>query len=129
MLAAVVAAFFYLRLIVVMYMAPAATRPRSVPDDDGVAGDGGDRRPSPTARGRTMTALAAETAVATVTDGPTRGHAAVADRRPPTRARARCPIPVTAGVVLAICLAVTIGAGLLPEPFLDFARHATILQP
>ena len=43
--------------------------------------------------------------------------------------RTRVAIPLGAGVALALCLAFTVGAGLLPEPLLDFARHATLLKP
>jgi NADH-quinone oxidoreductase subunit N len=110
MTAAVVAAFFYLRLIVVMYMAAPpqdAGAAEAGAAEAGAAGDGGDGTPSE-ATGDGTEAVA----VATVTD-----------------VEAKVPIPVTAGVVLAICLVVTIGAGLLPEPFLDFARHATVFQP
>ena len=103
MVAAVIAAFFYLRVIVVMYMSgdpddePAATE-ESGPD--GSAADGS----APT------TAAGDATATATAT-------------------RTRVAIPLGAGVAVALCLAFTIGAGLLPEPLLDFARHATLLKP
>ena len=106
MTAAVVAAFFYLRLIVVMYMAPAGDEAPAGSDE--AAGDGDTL---PAADGAE---LAQEAAVAVATTDTTEG---------------KVPIPVTAGVVLAICLVVTIGAGLFPEPFLDFARHATLFQP
>ncbi len=106
MLAAVIAAFFYLRVIVVMYMSGDAEPSPSadaVEADEAVAGD--------------LVAAGAAgnvTAVATATDVATRNRVA---------------IPLGAGVALALCLAFTIGAGLLPEPFLDFARHATLLKP
>ena len=110
MTAAVVAAFFYLRLIVVMYMAPGGDEAQVAPDEPAAAPDvtagGGDEL------GAEGAGIAQEAAVATV-----------------TLQEEKVPIPVTAGVVLAICLAVTVGAGLLPEPFLDFARHATLYQP
>jgi hypothetical protein len=37
-------------------------------------------------------------------------------------------IPVAAAVAIGICLLFTIGAGLLPQPVIDFARHATLLR-
>jgi NADH-quinone oxidoreductase subunit N len=89
MLAAVIAAFFYLRLIVVMYMG----------DDQGLPG------------------------VDPVLPGATDGDGAVA-----TAVRTRVEIPVGAAIAIAIALAFTIGAGLIPQPVLDFARHATLLR-
>ena len=84
MLAAVVATFFYLRIIVVMYMAQDQTMAGVSPEGEG----GG-----------------VATAVAT-----------------------RVQIPVAAGIAIGIALAFTIVAGLLPQPFIDFARHATLLR-
>jgi NADH-quinone oxidoreductase subunit N len=93
MVAAVIAAFFYLRVIVVMYMS-------GDPDDE-----------------------ADEAVLETTTAGDGGGvGVAVATRN-------KVAIPVGAGVALGLCLAFTIGAGLLPEPLLDFARHATLLMP
>jgi len=100
MVAAVIAAFFYLRVIVVMYMSgdPGDEASPEPADDLAAVGDG-------------VTATATATTVA-VTD-----------------VRSRVEIPLGAGIVVALCLAFTIGAGLLPEPFLDLARHATLLMP
>jgi NADH-quinone oxidoreductase subunit N len=94
MLASVVAAFFYLRLIVVMYMSA----------DQTMAGVG----PEP--------AMAASTVGAAAADGEA------------TAPLARVDIPVAAALAIGICLAYTIGAGLIPQPFIDFARHATLLR-
>jgi NADH-quinone oxidoreductase subunit N len=90
MLAAVVAAFFYLRLIVVMYMA----------EDQAIAGVGPEE----------------------VADGG-EGGGGVA-----TAVATRVEIPVGAAVAIGLALAFTIGAGLLPQPVIDFARHATLLR-
>ena len=38
----------------------------------------------------------------------------------------RIPIPLLAGAALALCLAVTLAAGILPGPLLDWARQATL---
>ncbi|HEX2047393.1 MAG TPA: NADH-quinone oxidoreductase subunit N [Acidimicrobiales bacterium] len=89
MLAAVVAAFFYLRLIVVMYMGEE----QALPGVDPVA---------PEASGGGVA-----TAVATVS---------------------RVEIPVAAAIAIGVALAFTVAAGLIPEPVLDFARHATLLR-
>jgi NADH-quinone oxidoreductase subunit N len=69
MLAAVVAAFFYLRVIIVMYA-------RRGEDED---------------------------------------------------APARLPVPRTVATALVLTVAFTVGAGLLPGPVIDFARHATLI--
>jgi NADH-quinone oxidoreductase subunit N len=100
MVAAVIAAFFYLRVIVVMYMSGDA-------DTEAEAGAAG--------------AEAAEGADAVAAGGVATATA--------TAINTRVAIPLGAGVALALCLAFTIGAGLLPEPLLDFARHATLLKP
>ncbi len=91
MLASVIAAYFYLRLIVVMYMAPEQTMAGIGPETPLGEGEAG--------------GLA--TATATVT---------------------RVEIPVAAAIAIGICLAYTVGAGLLPQPVIDFARHATLLR-
>jgi len=113
MVAAVIAAFFYLRVIVVMYMS-GDPGDEDVPADDGSSHAAASDEDAPGAlapvgAGATTTATAA---AATSTD-----------------VASPVPIPVAAGVALAICLAFTIGAGLLPEPLLDLARHATLLKP
>ncbi len=90
MLVTAVAAFFYLRLIVVMYMAENQTMAGVGPQTSSAAagGDGG-------------------VATAVVT---------------------RVEIPVAAAIAIGLCLAFTVGAGLLPQPVIDFARHATLLR-
>jgi len=90
MLASVVAAFFYLRLIVVMYMA----------ENQSMAGVGPE----------TSTEVAS-------------GQGGVA-----TATTTRVEIPLATALAIGLCLAFTIGAGLLPQPVIDFARHATLLR-
>ncbi len=92
MLAAVVAAFFYLRLIVVMYMA----------EDQVMAGV---NSPADMAAQEAGAGGGVATAVST-----------------------RVAVPVAAAVAIGIALAFTIGAGLVPQPVMDFARHATLLR-
>jgi NADH-quinone oxidoreductase subunit N len=106
MLAAVVAAFFYLRLIVVMYMA----------DDQAMAGVG----PAADTAG---VGPAADTAGV----GPAADMAGVGGSVA-TATRTRLEIPVGAGLAIGLALAFTVGAGLLPQPIIDFARHATLLR-
>jgi NADH-quinone oxidoreductase subunit N len=88
MLASVVAAYFYLRLVVVMYMADDQVMAGLAPPVEVVDGRGG-----------------VATAVAT-----------------------RLEIPVGAFIAIGVALAFTIGAGLVPQPIIDFARHATVLR-
>ena len=40
--------------------------------------------------------------------------------------RGRLPIPLLAGAALALCLAITLAAGILPGPLLDWAQQATL---
>jgi NADH:ubiquinone oxidoreductase subunit 2 (subunit N) len=91
-----VAAFFYLRLIVVMYMA----------DDQVMAGVG--RR---------------DGAGDGIGDGVPDGGGGVA-----TAVATRVEIPVGAAIAIGLALAFTIGAGLVPQPIIDFARHASVLH-
>jgi len=93
MLASVVAAFFYLRLIVVMYMA----------------------------EDQTMAGVGPETAIGD-------GAATTGDVGVLTAVATRVEVPVAAALAIGLCLAFTIGAGLLPQPVIDFARHATVLR-
>ena len=99
MLASVVAAFFYLRLIVVMYMGA----------DQAMAGVG---QETPLAGGGDEGAVEGEG-----------GGVAVA-----TATVTRVEIPIAAALAIGICLAYTVGAGLIPQPVIDFARHATLLR-
>jgi NADH-quinone oxidoreductase subunit N len=106
MLASVVAAFFYLRLIVVMYMSA----------DQTMAGVG----PEPS--------MAASTVGAAAAGGDGEGGGEGGGGRVATAPLARVDIPVAAAIAIGICLAYTIGSGLIPQPFIDFARHATLLR-
>jgi len=93
----VVAAYFYLRLIVVMYLAegqvmagltaPGVTDVRRVGEPEGAGG----------------------VAVATVVEP-------------------KVDIPVGAAIAIGVAVVFTIGVGLVPQPFIDFARHAMLLR-
>jgi hypothetical protein len=37
------------------------------------------------------------------------------------------PVPALTAVAIGLCVAVTVVFGVWPAPFLDFARHATLL--
>ena len=40
----------------------------------------------------------------------------------------RLEIPVGAAIAIGLALAFTIGVGLVPQPVIDFARHAALLR-
>jgi len=119
MLAAVVAAFFYLRLIVVMYMT----------DDQAMAGVGpaGDTAGVGPAGDTAGVGPAGDTA-GVGPAGPAGDTAGVGGVAVSTATRTRLEIPVGAALAIGLALAFTIGAGLLPQPIIDFARHATLLR-
>lgn len=48
------------------------------------------------------------------------------DSDEPLPSAARVPVPWAAGVGLTICLLFTVGAGIVPGPFFDLAKHATL---
>jgi NADH-quinone oxidoreductase subunit N len=100
MLAAAIAAFFYLRVGILMYSQPAA------------AGAG-------EAQG-SAEGSAEGSAGAAATAGATMAVAA-----PPETGR--LTIPVGVGIALAICVVFTIVVGIVPGPVIDFARKATLL--
>jgi NADH-quinone oxidoreductase subunit N len=100
MIAAAIAAFFYLRLAIVMYGSPAdAVALGSVLSSGGSSSVG-------------SAGSAGAVAVATV-------DAAVDT--------SRIAIPVGVGIALFICAVFTIGVGLAPAPLIDLAKHATLL--
>ena len=103
MLAAAIAAFFYLRVTLLMYSTAESTAAESAAAE-GAASVGG------VGRGRGA-------------DGGVDGGVAVA--APP--ATGRITIPVGAGIAFAICVVFTIGVGIVPSPVIGFARHATLL--
>ena len=73
------------------------------------------------AEDQAMAGITGEEGAAPVTAGGSGGAVA-------TAVTTRVEIPMAAAVAIGLALVFTIGAGLLPEPFLDFARHATLLR-
>ncbi len=131
MVSAAVAAFFYLRVTVLMY-APSEERFGEV-TSAGVpalvtAGGGGGAAASgfeadAATRSRLNAALLLETDEA---------HLGEADSDPdagPAEAneRSRIAVPLPAAVAIGICVAVTIVFGIIPAPLVDFAHKATLL--
>jgi NADH-quinone oxidoreductase subunit N len=112
MLAAAIAAFFYLRLGILMYSSPSTGTGdgSSSTTEEPAAGATG----RPGAPGSVGMAPAASVAV--------EAEEAVV---PPDPGRIR--IPVAVGIALAICVAFTVVVGIVPTPVIDFARKATLL--
>jgi NADH-quinone oxidoreductase subunit N len=118
MVAAVIAAFFYLRVIVFMYM--ASDEGEEAPEEEAYApvaqgAAGGEAAGADAAAGEAVPAPEAAPQPSGTT-GP------APEAVPPVR------IPVGAGIALGLAAVFTLVVGFLPEPVLDFARHATLLR-
>ncbi|MGP0032474.1 MAG: NADH-quinone oxidoreductase subunit N, partial [Acidimicrobiales bacterium] len=126
MVTAVIAAFFYLRVAVLMYAHEVADEP-AVADLAPSAGAAPvDRAPaaglaasgwaSPEAVSGSISALNAELILA--------------DAVPPDTGEATpsvVPVPALTAVAIGLCVAVTVVFGIFPEPVLNFASHATLI--
>ncbi|HWG74172.1 MAG TPA: NADH-quinone oxidoreductase subunit N [Acidimicrobiales bacterium] len=128
MLAAAIAAFFYLRVALLMYVAPGdGSAAETAADTSLVAG----LAPAAGTDGSGADGHVAGGAVAggDEADGGVTGGVAAGGRRvatleaPPAT---KVTIPFTVGITLAVCAAFTIFAG-VSSPVLDFARHANML--
>ena len=157
MVSAVIAAFFYLRVVVVMYLpggvtafapggaggAPAVSSAGAgvgAPGTAGVGrsggpGPGGQAAPTGGGLGRLMPALAGSTsATATLGEGPgldPSGNGAEAPA-PDVGAStgtspARIRVPVVVALAIAVCVLFTVGFGLIPGPVVHFAHNSTLL--
>ena len=110
------AAFFYLRLAVTMY-SPVGTvgdpLDGNLPDPASEAGD------VPTLP------------VADRTDGtqPVAGIQVLTDAAPSADVEARgvVPVPLLTTLAIGTCVAFSVVFGIIPQPILDFAHHATLL--
>jgi NADH-quinone oxidoreductase subunit N len=102
MLAAAIAAFFYLRVAIVMY-APLPVAESGADGASGAVGASGADGAVEGVAGLGGLAVAAPPEIGTIT------------------------IPVGVGVALGACLAFTIAMGLVPAPIIHFARQATLL--
>ncbi|MGH9063808.1 MAG: NADH-quinone oxidoreductase subunit N [Acidimicrobiales bacterium] len=148
MVSAVVAAFFYLRVVVVMYtprlrVGAAAGRlqlavlgvPFERRSSDG-SGDAAGGTPGGGA-GRASAAAAVEAPVAPGelaegVSGVAPGELAEGVSGAPEETgedleEPRPRIPLVIGIVLFVTVAFTVGLGFFPAPVVDFARHATLL--
>jgi NADH-quinone oxidoreductase subunit N len=117
MLSAAIAAFFYLRVTLMVYspVEPQATSPVARAESVSVASSA-----STTASGPAQVE-GGQAEGGQVEGG--QGAVAVAARR----ATGRIVIPVGAGLALAICLVLTIGIGIVPAPLIGFAERAALL--
>jgi len=113
MLAAAVAAFFYLRVAVLMY-AGASPAPTPTPEGASVA-----PASAPVDAGTDGTLVAGLRPIPGL-DGTPTGALATLDDAPEEAVE----VPVAVGIGLAVCVAFTIFAG-VSSPVIDFARHAT----
>jgi NADH-quinone oxidoreductase subunit N len=118
MVTAVIAAFFYLRVAVLMY---ASNEPAD--DGEGLVAppartDAGTQIPwaSPEGVSGTVTTLNAELLLAG--DAP----AASGEATPST-----VKVPFLTWVAIGVCVAATVFFGIVPAPLLDFANHASLL--
>ena len=134
MLAAAVAAFFYLRVALLMYSSDPArgreARPRSSvpegPEGDGALTAGLQPIASLDSPSATVPALGPGPATPTARrqrDGRPDSAAAVTLEAPPA---GPITIPLYVGLVLAVCVAFTIFAG-VSSPIITLARQATML--
>jgi NADH-quinone oxidoreductase subunit N len=123
MVSAAVAAFFYLRVAVLMY----ASKPK-VTGETAQSGEEGARPPArsdsgaqigwatPQAASATVTTLNAELLLAAE-------NAAPSGEEEPTVVR----VPALTGVSIGLCVAATVVFGIIPAPLVDFANRATLL--
>jgi NADH-quinone oxidoreductase subunit N len=112
MVSAVIAAFFYLRVILLMYSSSVG---RAAGDEQSMPAGGIDM-PAPVTgdRGRSDTALA--TVAAPAATGVGHAPAAVA----------RIPVAPTVAAAIAVCVLVTVLFGVWPAPIVNFAHHALL---
>jgi NADH-quinone oxidoreductase subunit N len=112
MVTAAIAAFFYLRVAVLMY-----------------ASDGGSAAPVAVTPGRTDSGTqlgwaSPEGVAGTVT---TLNAELVLTGVAPASSAEEVPVPALTGLAIGICMAVTLVFGVWPQPLLDFANHASLL--
>jgi NADH-quinone oxidoreductase subunit N len=107
MLVTAVSAFFYLRVIVVMYA--GADDPGTVGVTPGTSAARGDAVVAGGAGGAGESAAGGGVAVAVAASTDT-----------------KLPVPVGTAVAISVCLLVTVGGGLWPGPLIDAARRALL---
>jgi NADH-quinone oxidoreductase subunit N len=115
MVTAVIAAFFYLRVILYMYSSSAGLAGAAI-GPDGRQSASGDEivAPAPAAASSGPSALATATA-------PTALAVDAGDEAIPVQ-----PVAPTVAVAIALCVVVTVLFGLWPAPIVNFAHHAVL---
>jgi NADH-quinone oxidoreductase subunit N len=108
MVTAVIAAFFYLRLILLMYAPTGGGAVAGGAPELDAAGDTSNYGDVAAVGGSESSGAVAVVSAANQ----------VGEERP--------PVPVAVAVAIAVCVAVTVLFGLWPAPVVDFARHATL---
>ena len=122
MVTAVVAAYFYLRIAVLMYAGGGLGEPEAV------AGAPETAEPTPASPLTTTPSWAGPevtaSAVATINE-----HVLLADEEPEGEDEEpmAVPVPVLTTLSIALCVGVTVVFGFWPQPLIDFANHATLL--
>jgi NADH-quinone oxidoreductase subunit N len=132
MVSAAVAAFFYLRVTVLMYATsdelsdgvPGAG-PTVIPALVGTAGGGRTMWSGTDAAGETRTRLNA--ALLMEDDASAEPASDEVETTTETEEATRIPVPVGAAVAIGVCVAVTVVFGIIPAPLVDFAHRATLL--
>jgi len=144
MVSAAMAAYFYLRVAVLMYAGGGLGEAEGGTGGSAALGAGGGMVGGGTIEAATApAATTAATGAATSADGSdealewaTPGSAASAVTtlneqilltQEEGGAPEAAPVPVLGGVAIALCTAVTVLFGVWPQPLIDFANHATLL--
>jgi NADH-quinone oxidoreductase subunit N len=115
MVTAAIAAFFYLRVAVLMY-APGVDDSEQPPAARTAPAESASSWASPGAVSGTISTLNAEILLAD------EAPAATSEETPSV-----VPVPALTAVGIGLCLAVTVVFGVWPAPLLDFCRQATLL--
>jgi NADH:ubiquinone oxidoreductase subunit 2 (subunit N) len=136
MVSAVVAAFFYLGLVRLMWAAPAADAPVAGAPAGAMASVGAATAsmqpaervsagalasPVGTAAGQVSGSAAGSPAGAGSTSGEEAGSTSEETEEP------ALSTPLGVGIAIALCAGVTVVFGVIPAPLLDFAHQATLL--
>jgi NADH-quinone oxidoreductase subunit N len=122
MVTAVVAAYFYLRIAVLMYAGGGLGEPEAVPDALPAAPvetvPASPLTTTPSWAGPEVTA----SAVATLNE-----HILLADEEGEDEVPEVVRVPALTALSIALCTGVTVVFGFWPQPLIDFANHATLL--
>jgi NADH-quinone oxidoreductase subunit N len=124
MVTAAVAAYFYLRIAVLMYAGGGLGEPEAEAVAAPASGEGSAAPTTTTMTTSWGSPEAASTAVSTIN-----GHILLADEEPEGEDELpeAVPVPVLTGLAIALCTGVTVLFGFWPQPLIDFANQATLL--